>query len=124
MKGTLFSADFVFDSSDNARLLEINTDTALVLEAVENYLDFTDFGTILSDSSLDTLHIIYKPFHSFSPLIDFSVGGWSMQVSLENVEIPVNYTFSLGINNANSISKVSLKFIPEDELFEFLSKIL
>jgi hypothetical protein len=57
-------------------------------------------------------------------LIDFSVGGWSMQVSLENVEIPVNYTFSLGINNANSISKVSLKFIPEDELFEFLSKIL
>ena len=63
MKGTLFSADFVFDSSNNARLLEINTDTALVLEAVENYLDFTDFGTVLSDSSLDTLHIIYKPFH-------------------------------------------------------------
>lgn len=63
MKGTLFSADFVFDSSDNARLLEINTDTALVLDAVENYLDFTDFGTILSDSAFDTLYIIYKPFH-------------------------------------------------------------
>ena len=46
------------------------------------------------------------------------------QIEIENVEIPVNYTFSLGINNANSISKVSLKFIPEDELFEFLSKIL
>ena len=74
--------------------------------------------------NLNSKKIIYKPFHSFSPLIDFSVGGWSMQVSLENVEIPVNYTFSLGINNANSISKVTLKFIPEDELFEFLSKIL
>ena len=74
--------------------------------------------------NLNSKKIIYKPFHSFSPLIDFSVGGWSMQVSLENVEIPVNYTFSLGINNANSISKVSLKFIPENELFEFLSKIL
>ena len=74
--------------------------------------------------NLNSKKIIYKSFHSFSPLIDFSVGGWSMQVSLENVEIPVNYTFSLGINNANSISKVSLKFIPEDELFEFLSKIL
>ena len=74
--------------------------------------------------NLNSKKIIYKSFHSFSPLIDFSVGGWSMQVSLENVEIPVNYTFSLGINNANSISKVSLKFIPENELFEFLSKIL
>lgn len=63
MKGTLFSADFVFDSSDNARLLEINTDTALVLDALDSYLDFTDFGTILSDSAFDTLHIIYKPFH-------------------------------------------------------------
>lgn len=64
MKGTLFSADFVFDTSDNARLLEINTDTTLVRSAIKDYLDFTDFGTILSDSALDTLHIIYKPFHN------------------------------------------------------------
>tara|TARA_B100001564_G_C20647965_1_gene675374 strand:- start:105 stop:1991 length:1887 start_codon:yes stop_codon:yes gene_type:complete len=64
MKGTLFSADFVFDSSNNARLLEINTDTTLVRSAIKDYLDFTDFGTVLSDSALDTLHIIYKPFHN------------------------------------------------------------
>jgi len=72
MRGTLFSADFVFDSSDNARLLEINTDTGLTVPGNEN-LDFTDFGTVLSDSSLDTLHIIYKPFHQIivDKLVDF-----------------------------------------------------
>ena len=72
MKGTLFSADFVFDSSNNARLLEINTDTSLTTPGKDN-LDFTDFGTILSDSTLDTLHIIYKPFHQeiVDKLVDF-----------------------------------------------------
>ncbi len=72
MKGTLFSADFVFDSSNNARLLEINTDTSLTTPGNEN-LDFTDFGTVLSDSSLDTLHIIFKPFHQLivDKLVDF-----------------------------------------------------
>ena len=72
MKGTLFSADFVFDSSNNARLLEINTDTSLTTPGKDN-LDFTDFGTILSDSALDTLHIIYKPFHQeiVDKLVDF-----------------------------------------------------
>ena len=62
MKGTLFSADFIFDSSDNARLLEINTDTGLTRSGAE-FLDFTDFGTLLSDSAFDTLHLIYKPYH-------------------------------------------------------------
>jgi len=62
MKGTLFSADFIFDTSGNARLLEINTDTGLTRSGAE-FLDFTDFGTLLSDSAFDTLHLIYKPFH-------------------------------------------------------------
>ena len=85
---------------------------------------------ILVDSPEKNIHkmksknIIFRPFHFFSPLIDFSVGGWSMQVSLENVEIPVKYSFNMDVNNANNISRVSLKFIPENELYEYLSKIL
>ena len=85
---------------------------------------------VLVDSPEKNIHnmksknIIYRPFHFFSPLIDFSVGGWSMQVSLENVEIPVKYSFNMNVNNANNISRVSLKFIPENELYEYLSKIL
>ena len=39
---------------------------------------------------LNSDRVIYKPFKYFSPLIDFTIGGWSMQVSLETVEIPVN----------------------------------
>lgn len=64
MKGTLFSADFIFDSSGNARLLEINTDTGLTDYNVENNIDFTDFQSVISGSTFNTLHLIYKPFHT------------------------------------------------------------
>ena len=68
--------------------------------------------------------IIYKPFHYFSPLINFSVGGWSMQVALETVDIPVEYIFNMDVSTANSLSRISLKFIPENELNAYLGKLL
>jgi TolB-like protein len=73
---------------------------------------------------LNSKRVFYKPFHFFSPLIDFTVGGWSMQVALETVEIPVIYTFKMDVNTADNISRISLKFIPENELHAFLSKLL
>lgn len=73
---------------------------------------------------LSSKKIFYKPYRFFSPLIDFAVGGWSMQVSLETVDIPAEYLFNLDVNTANSISRISLKFIPENELESFLSKLL
>lgn len=79
------------------------------------------------DQGVHGLHsdrVLFKPFRFFSPLIDFTVGGWSMQVSLETVDIPVEYTFNMDVNSANKISRVSLKFIPENELHSFLNKIL
>lgn len=85
---------------------------------------------VLVDSPDQGIHglqsdrVLYKPFRFFSPLIDFAVGGWSMQVSLETVDIPVEYTFKMDVNLANKISRVSLKFIPENELHTFLNKIL
>ena len=85
---------------------------------------------ILVDSPDQSIHalnsnrVIYKPFHYFSNLIDFTVGGWSMQVALETVDIPTSYRFNMDVNRANDISRVSLKFIPENELHSFLSKLL
>ena len=73
---------------------------------------------------LNSDRVVFKPFRSFSPLIDFTIGGWSMQVSLETVDIPVKYEFKIDVNTANSISKVKLKFIPENELHAYLSTLL
>ena len=47
-----------------------------------------------------------------------------MQVALETVDIPASYRFNMDVNRANDISRVSLKFIPENELHSFLSKLL
>lgn len=59
MKGTLFSADFVKDSDGDAKLLEINTDTAIIKELNSN-IDFTDFYQVLTDNSITDLQVIYK----------------------------------------------------------------
>lgn len=36
MKGTFFSADFIKDSNENLRLLELNTDTSVITEQIDN----------------------------------------------------------------------------------------
>ena len=85
---------------------------------------------VLVDSPDQNIHglisnrVLFKPFHYFSNLIDFTVGGWSMQVTLETVDIPVTYRFNMNVNRANDISRVSLKFIPEEDLHTFLSNLL
>lgn len=58
MKGTLFSADFVWDGT-NPRLLEINTDTAFIDESID-LINFTDFINVLETNSITELHVIYK----------------------------------------------------------------
>ena len=61
MKGTLFSADFIKDSSNNLRLLELNTDTAFINSEIDN-IDLTEFINVLSSNSITKVHIIYKPY--------------------------------------------------------------
>ena len=68
--------------------------------------------------------VLYVPQHQFSPLIDFSIGGWSMQVAMETVEIQAIYEFILPVSEVESLSNVSLKFVNEDELKSFLEPIL
>jgi len=62
MKGTLFSADFVKDSTGNLRLLELNTDTAFTSGAL-SHVNFTDFVNVLSTNTINEVHIIGKPMH-------------------------------------------------------------
>ena len=52
----------------------------------------------------------------FSPLVDFTMGGWSLQVALEDVDINANYQFKMSIEEVDRIGRVSLKFVPEAEL--------
>ena len=61
MKGTFFSADFITDSQGNNRLMEVNTDTACVSNAIQ-YLDWNGFIGLLSGSSITEVHAIYKDF--------------------------------------------------------------
>ena len=63
MKGTFFSADFISDENNNLRLLELNTDTAVLSDIMDTYLVFTDFINLLSTNNITTLHVIYKSWH-------------------------------------------------------------
>tara|TARA_B110000285_G_scaffold74807_1_gene86137 strand:- start:3279 stop:5549 length:2271 start_codon:yes stop_codon:yes gene_type:complete len=64
MKGTLFSADFIKDSAGNLRLLELNTDTA-VLESALPLLELGSFLDTLVDNAITKVSIINKPSHHF-----------------------------------------------------------
>lgn len=75
-------------------------------------------------AELTSKKVLYIPTHSFSPLIDFTLGGWSLQVTMETVDIPVNYQFRMAVSQIPDLEKVSLKFIPENELTDYLKTIL
>ena len=64
--------------------------------------------------SSNKIHFI--PLHQFSPLVDFTMGGWSLQVALEDVDIKAHYSLQMSIEEVDRISRVSLKFVPESEL--------
>ena len=66
--------------------------------------------------SLSSNKIHFIPLHQFSPLVDFTMGGWSLQVALEDVDINANYKLKMSIEEVDRIGRVSLKFIPEAEL--------
>lgn len=59
MKGTLFSTDFVKDFDGNLRILEANTDTSFTSAALSQ-VDFADLKTLLTDSQITELHLVYK----------------------------------------------------------------
>lgn len=62
--------------------------------------------------------------HQFSPLIEFTIGGWAMQVAMESVVIPVNYQFKIPVIVVESLKKISLKFVPEADLINYVESLL
>ena len=54
-----------------------------------------------------------------------TAGTWTMY---QDADVPSGYGFSksvsLDVNTANSISRVKLKFVPENELHAYLSTLL
>ena len=69
--------------------------------------------------SRNSSKVLYVPQHQFSPLIDFSVGGWSIQVAMETVDIQAVYEFILPVSEVETLDNVSLKFINENDLRSF-----
>ncbi|MFQ6615079.1 MAG: hypothetical protein ACE5D1_09580, partial [Fidelibacterota bacterium] len=83
-------------------------------------VDSPDTGAMKRESQ----RVQYIPVHRFSPLIDFTLGGWSLQIAMETVEIPVEYRFNMDIKDVDGLERVRLKFVPEAELDAFLDNIL
>ena len=96
------------------RILDKNRNTIIVVvDSPEQY-----WHSRTSDK------VLFVPQHQFSPLIDFTVGGWSMQIAMETVEINAIYEFILPVTEIDNLSNVSLKFVKENELSEFLAPLL
>ncbi|MEE8335728.1 MAG: hypothetical protein V3S48_04775 [Candidatus Neomarinimicrobiota bacterium] len=98
---------------------------------VIQFLDKNDLALVvlvdspeIQNQNHSSKEIIFEPFHFFSPLIEYTIGGWSLQVALETVNIPAEYSFNIDISKARKINRVSLKFIPEDEVRSYLKNIL
>ena len=68
--------------------------------------------------------VLYLPENQFTPMIEFTVGGWSMQVAMETVNIHAKYEFILPMTDVENLSNVSLKFINESDLKFFLDPVL
>lgn len=102
MKGTLFSADFVKDSNGELRLLELNTDTAFWSGSLPN-LDYTDFFSVLSSNSIDTVDIIYKPVHiDFVNHLSESIQGHSTVTSFNKHEEEGTTIYPTSIEDASN----------------------
>ena len=110
MKGILFSSDFVIDNNGNERLLEINTDTAFLNNALP-LIDFTNFFGILSSNNITEVSVVYK-----DELHSNFVNHLSQSLS-ENA--PYITTFTKTIVELNSIFPTT----PEDSETKFILRL-
>lgn len=60
MKGTFFSTDFIEDYNGDLRLVEVNTQTAVISTALD-FLDYSNFFNVLVENDISELHIIHTP---------------------------------------------------------------
>ena len=121
---------FIFDKEKfnfPADLKErLRTGAHRVIPVVRFFNDEGEIVVVIVDTpeaywhSKTSKNVMFIPTHHFSPLIDFTVGGWSLQIAMETVNISVDYTFTMNLDKIHQLGKVSLKFIPETELGNYL----
>jgi len=90
MKGTLYSADFVKNSLNEFKLLELNTDTDFPSASLVHF-DWNPFISELHSASIDTVHVIYKDFQkhtvqNFSESLANSEHTFNWETTVENPE--------------------------------------
>jgi len=104
----------------------LRTGAHRVIPVVRFFNDEGEIVVVIVDTpeaywhSKTSKNVMFIPTHHFSPLIDFTVGGWSLQIAMETVNISVDYTFTMNLDKIHQLGKVSLKFIPETELGNYL----
>ena len=108
MKGTFFSADFIKDKDENLRLLELNTDTAIVEAQVQN-LDFTSLIEHISSSNITDVEVIYKPVIHQRIVNKFSQSLDSSDISVTFNEYPEDKNTIYPITLADDSSKFILR---------------
>ena len=62
--------------------------------------------------------------HIFSQLVAFTVSGWSLQVTMEAVDINATYTVEMPRTEVGQLSQVVIEFVPESKLQKFLANVL
>ena len=62
--------------------------------------------------------------HIFSQLVAFTVSGWSLQVTMEAVDINATYTVEMPRTEVGQLSQVVVEFVPESKLQKYLSNVL
>lgn len=72
----------------------------------------------------DSGSVNYMTEHIFSPLVVFTVGSWSLQVTMEAVDIHANYVLELPQKEVARYARVLVEFVPEAELTQFLAELL
>lgn len=104
MKGTLFSADFVKDSEGNLRLMELNTDTAVIDRAIP-FFELDDFFNVLSGSNITELHVVYKSdFHkNLVNLLETTISSsYDFITTFERYEETIDTIYPTTVNDADN----------------------
>ena len=116
MKGTLFSADLVQDSSGDLKLLEVNTDTAF---ASTSSLDYTELKNIITNNSIDTIDVIFKKFQlNFVNNLSESMDAWAGFTGTFNKHVESNDTiYPTAITDADNKFIIRLAY-DENAIFD------
>ena len=57
----------------------------------------------------------------FSPLVAFTLSGWSLQVTMEAIDINANYSIEMSRSEVSQLSEIVVEFVPESNLKKFLN---